>query len=117
VRLEGRAEVFAGACAGTASSNGRAPARRYDKDDYFGPAYPAKRRRYAGIVNVWPPEVEGRMHHSAETAGACPIDAPDNLHGEEGRAVVGPRPNAALLVKDTIIGWCHDDMGEYKSTR
>lgn len=57
------------------------------------------------------------MHHSAETAGACPIDAPDNLHGEEGRAVVGPRPNAALLVKDTIIGWCHDDMGEYKCPR
>ena len=69
-----------------------------------------------GGFNAYPAEIENALLRHPDIAEAAVIGIPDARLGEVGMAFVVPRPGAVLTGVD-IIGWCRDQMANYKVPR
>ena len=69
-----------------------------------------------GGFNVYPAEIENVMASHPHIGQVAVVGMPDDRLGEVGIAYVVPRPNVAVD-PDEIIGWCRDEMANYKVPR
>ena len=65
---------------------------------------------------VWPAEVEATLHSHPAVHEACVIATPDARSGEAVKALVVPRPEAALDAA-ALIAWCRASMAVYKAPK
>lgn len=70
----------------------------------------------AGGFNCYPAEIERLMAAHPAIAQVAVIGVPDERLGEVGKAVVVLRPDASLDEK-SLIGWCREQMANYKVPR
>jgi acyl-CoA synthetase (AMP-forming)/AMP-acid ligase II len=69
-----------------------------------------------GGFNAYPAEIENALLRHPDISQAAVIGIPDARLGEVGMAFVVLRPGAAVT-GDDIIGWCRDQMANYKVPR
>jgi acyl-CoA synthetase (AMP-forming)/AMP-acid ligase II len=69
-----------------------------------------------GGFNCYPAEIENLICGCEGVAQAAVIGIPDERLGEVACAFVVPRPGA-LLSPEALIGWCRDNMANYKVPR
>ena len=69
-----------------------------------------------GGFNVYPREVEEVLQTHEEVSLAAVIGVPHEVHGEEIKAFVIPKPNMKID-PDVLISWCKDKMAAYKYPR
>ena len=70
----------------------------------------------AGGFNCYPAEIERIIAAHPAVAQVAIIGVPDERLGEVGKACVVLRPGATLGEKE-LIGWCRDNMANYKVPR
>jgi fatty-acyl-CoA synthase len=86
---------------------------RVDADGYY---YLADRKHdmvISGGVNIYPLEIEERIHAHPAVLECAIIGVPDTEWGESLRAFVVRRPNAELSAAD-VQQWCKDTLANYK---
>ena len=69
-----------------------------------------------GGFNAYPAEIENGLSRHPDISEAAVIGIPDERLGEVGMAFVVLRPGATVTGAD-IIGWCRDQMANYKVPR
>ncbi|MCC6642604.1 MAG: AMP-binding protein [Deltaproteobacteria bacterium] len=69
-----------------------------------------------GGFNCYPAEIEGLLHGLPGVAQVAVVGVPDERLGEVGMAFVVPAPEARLT-PDAVIGWCRENMANYKVPR
>ncbi len=69
-----------------------------------------------GGYNVYPLEIEDVLHAHPAVAEAAVVGIPDDRLGEEVKAVVVPRPGAALTAAE-LISFCRERLAAYKYPR
>jgi long-chain acyl-CoA synthetase len=69
-----------------------------------------------GGFNVYPRELEEVLMTHAAIALVAVIGVPHEVHGEEIKAVVVLKPDAAAE-PDAIVAWCKERMAAYKYPR
>jgi fatty-acyl-CoA synthase len=89
---------------------------RVDEDGYFFMVDRLKRMINAAGYKVWPAEVEAMLYACPGVKEACVIATRDARRGESVKAVVVPKPGAALTAED-VITWARDNMAAYKVPR
>jgi acyl-CoA synthetase (AMP-forming)/AMP-acid ligase II len=67
-----------------------------------------------GGFNVYPAEVEQVLAAHAAVAEVAVIGVPDYRLGEVGKALVVPRPGAALPAASTLTAFCRERLAGYK---
>jgi len=70
----------------------------------------------AGGFNCYPAEIERIIAGHPAVAQVAVVGVPDERLGEVGKAFVVLRPQAQLGDKE-LIGWCRDNMANYKVPR
>jgi fatty-acyl-CoA synthase len=86
---------------------------RMDADGYY---YLADRKHdmvISGGVNIYPLEIEERLHAHPAVLEAAVIGVPDAEWGEALRAFVVRRPEERLAAED-VQRWCRDTLANYK---
>jgi fatty-acyl-CoA synthase len=86
---------------------------RVDADGYY---YLADRKHdmvISGGVNIYPLEIEERIHAHPAVLECAIIGVPDTEWGESLRAFVVRRPNAELSAAD-VQQWCKETLANYK---
>jgi fatty-acyl-CoA synthase len=89
---------------------------RIDAEGYFFMTDRLKRMISVSGYKVWPAEVEARLQSHPAVHEACVIATPDARSGEAVKALVVPRPGAALDAA-ALIAWCREAMAVYKAPR
>ena len=69
-----------------------------------------------GGFNCYPAEIENLMFRHEDIAQVAVIGVPDERMGEVAMAFVVPVPGATLA-SDDVIGWCRENMANYKVPR
>jgi long-chain acyl-CoA synthetase len=69
-----------------------------------------------GGYNVYPREVEEVLHRHPAVALAAVVGVPHPRYGEDVRAVVTLKPEAAAT-PDELVAWCRDRLAAYKRPR
>jgi long-chain acyl-CoA synthetase len=69
-----------------------------------------------GGFNVYPRELEEVLMTHPAIAMVAVIGVPHEVHGEEIKAVVLPKPGASVT-PDEIVAWCRERMAAYKYPR
>jgi acyl-CoA synthetase (AMP-forming)/AMP-acid ligase II len=70
----------------------------------------------SGGVNIYPAEVEARLHAHPSVRDVAVIGVPDDQWGESVKAVVVLRPGAAATEQE-LIEWCRGRVADYKRPR
>ena len=70
----------------------------------------------AGGFNCYPAEIERIIAGHPAVAQVAVVGVPDERLGEVGKAFVVLRPQARLGDRE-LIGWCRDNMANYKVPR
>jgi acyl-CoA synthetase (AMP-forming)/AMP-acid ligase II len=76
----------------------------------------AKDMFIVGGFNVYPAEIENALRRHADVTDAAVIGIPEARLGEVGMAFIVLRAGAAITTAE-IIGWCRDQMANYKVPR
>jgi len=69
-----------------------------------------------GGFNVYPREIEEALYGHPDVLEAAVIGVPHESHGEEVKAVLVTKPDAALAAED-VIAWCKERLAAYKYPR
>ncbi len=89
---------------------------RVDADGFY---YLADRKHdmvISGGVNIYPLEIEQRIHEHPAVLECAVVGVPDPDWGESLRAFVVLRPGSSLDL-DELRGWCKDVLADYKCPR
>jgi fatty-acyl-CoA synthase len=86
---------------------------QYDEDGAYTIIGRLKDMIISGGENIYPAEVESVMYAHPNVAEAALIGIPDAKWGEVGRAIVVPRPGAALTA-DSLIAFMRERLAGYK---
>jgi acyl-CoA synthetase (AMP-forming)/AMP-acid ligase II len=70
----------------------------------------------SGGVNIYPAEVEARLHAHPAVRDVAVIGVPDDQWGESVKAVVVLQPGAAATEQE-LIDWCRGRVADYKRPR
>ena len=71
-----------------------------------------------GGLNCYPAEIEKSMYDSGLFTQVAVIGVPDERMGEVGMAFVVPAPGReSEVTPESIIGWCRENMANYKVPR
>jgi fatty-acyl-CoA synthase len=89
---------------------------RVDADGYFFMTDRLKRMISVSGYKVWPAEVEAKLCMHPAVHEVCVIATADPRSGEAVKALVVPKPGAALDAQ-ALIAWCRDSMAVYKAPR
>ncbi len=88
----------------------------FDKDGYLFIVGRLKELIIRGGYNVYPVEIEDVLHAHPAVAEAAVVGIPDDRLGEEVKAVVVLKPEAALTA-DELIAFCRERIAAYKYPR
>ncbi|HUG21013.1 AMP-binding protein [Piscinibacter sp.] len=89
---------------------------RVGEDGYYFMTDRLKRMISVSGYKVWPAEVEAKLNTHPAVHEACVISTPDPRSGEAVKALVVPKPGAALDAP-ALIAWCRESMAVYKAPR
>ncbi len=90
---------------------------RFDADGFLYIADRVKDMILRGGFNVYPRELEEvLMTHEAVSLCAV-IGIPSDEYGEEVKAFIVKKPNAAAVAETEIVEWCKTNMASYKYPR
>ena len=87
-----------------------------DEDGYFYIVDRLKDMVLRGGYNVYPREVEEVLLTHDQISLAAVIGVPHDVHGEEVKAFVIPKPGENLT-SEALISWCKEKMASYKYPR
>ena len=85
----------------------------FDEDGYLYVVGRKKDMVKSGGISIYPLEIETVLYHHPDVLEAAVIGLPDPEWGEVVRAVVVPRPGAALR-GDELIQFCKERLASYK---
>ncbi len=85
----------------------------FDEDGYLYVVGRKKDMVKSGGISIYPLEIETVLYHHPEVLEAAVIGVPDPQWGEVVKAVIVPRPGAALAA-DKLIQFCKDRLAPYK---
>src|SRR5205814_66367 len=85
----------------------------FDEDGYLYVVGRKKDMVKSGGISIYPLEIETVLYHHPEVLEAAVIGVPDPQWGEVVKAVVVPRPGAALH-GDELIQFCKQRLAAYK---
>jgi fatty-acyl-CoA synthase len=88
----------------------------FDDDGYLYVSDRVKDMIVSGAENVFPKEIEDVIYQLDGVAEAAVIGVPSQRWGETVKAIVVPRPGAALSEND-VITWCRGRLAGYKCPR
>jgi long-chain acyl-CoA synthetase len=88
----------------------------FDEDGYLFIVGRIKELIIRGGYNVYPLEIEDVLHSHPAVAEAAVVGIPDDRLGEEVKAVIRLRPDAALTA-DELIAFCKERLAAYKYPR
>ena len=89
---------------------------KMDERGYLKIAGRLKDMFIVGGFNAYPAEIENALLGHPDVAQAAVVGVPDERLGEVGRALIVPRPGAAID-PDELIAWCRERMANYKVPR
>ena len=89
---------------------------RIDEDGYLYLASRTHDMVISGGVNIYPREIEDRLHEHPAVAEAAVVGLPDAEWGEVVTAFVVPRAGAALEAEE-IRGFCRETLAGFKGPR
>jgi long-chain acyl-CoA synthetase len=70
----------------------------------------------SGGVNIYPREIEDSLYQHPDVVDCAVLGVPDDRWGEVLYAVVQPRSGSSLDA-DGVIGWCRENLADYKRPR
>ena len=89
---------------------------RVDEDGWYYIVDRSKDMIIRGGYNVYPREIEEVLLTHPEVSLVAVIGVPDEVHGEEVKAVVIRNPGSTLTVEE-LGAWCKQEMAGYKYPR
>ena len=89
---------------------------RRDEDGWYYIVDRSKDMLIRGGYNVYPREIEEVLMTHPDVSLAAVIGVPDEVHGEEVKAVVIRTPGASLT-EDELVAWGREQMAGYKYPR